>query len=156
MTDNNAAVAETNAETNAANSNGEKWDNRFGVLKGVTKARTRNQKDVVTGVIIGKNNTEFPFQTYSPKMIEHILAKGDGQEVDLRGPVKPWEFVRRTEAGGTYKERGTMFTAMMVNTKRTGAKKAETAAEESVSEETGASVDAQADAGNSIDDQIPF
>lgn len=156
MTENNAAVAETNAANNAANSNGEKWENRFGVLKGVTKARTRNQKDVVSGIIVGKNNTEFPFQTYSAKMIEHILAKGDGQEVDLRGPVKPWEFVRKTEAGGTYKERGSMFTAMMVNTKRNGAKKADVAGEEGVSEETGASVDAQAAADASIDDQIPF
>ena len=157
MTETNAAVAETtSSNANAANANGEKWENRFGTLKNVRKAKTRNQKDVVTGIIVGAKNTEFAFQAYNPKMIEHILAKGDGQKVELRGTVQPWEFTRKTEAGGTYKETGSMFTAIIVNTTRPAAKQAGAAADgaDSASEATGTEVDAKADA--SLDDQIPF
>ena len=114
MTAQNAAVADTTS--NAANRNsGEKWYNRFGTLRNVRTGKSKNKASYVAGEIVADNGLVFPFQTFNLKMVNLLLSLGDGQKVSLRGPLKPWEFTRKTEAGGTYKEVATMFVPMMDN-----------------------------------------
>lgn len=148
------AAADT-ATPAAANANaGDKWYNRFGTLRDVRSGQTRNKAAYVSGEIVADNGVVYPFQTYNIKVINLILSLGDGQKVSLRGPLKPWEFTRQTEAGGSYKEKALMFVPMMNNPpKEKPAPTQDSTAGDGVSETGAAPAGVVAE---SVDDEIPF
>jgi hypothetical protein len=114
MTDQNTAAAST-SNTNA----GEKWVNRFGTLKNVSKGNTRGGKPMVRCTIVGKNGQGKEFDVscvaYGDKVMAAILAAGNGANINLRGTVESYE---KPMEGGKYTERATVFKAIMVNEKK--------------------------------------
>jgi hypothetical protein len=146
MTEQNTAAAST---SNAATA--DKWVNRFGVLKDVSKGQTRGGKPMVRATIVGTNSQGKSFDVsvvaYGDKVMAAILAAGNGAKINLRGTVESYE---KPMDGGKYTQRTSVFKAIMVNEPK--AKGAATASDAgAASDETASTTMRKIE-----DEEIPF
>lgn len=150
MTDQNTAgTTSNNVQT--------PWVNRFGTLANVSKRTTKNGKPMVAFTLIGQgkakpDGTRESFEVkcvaYGQKVMDAVLAAGNGQYISLRGPMETFD---KSMDGGKYTQSTTVFKAAMVNEKKAAAA-GEAAPAAGAASEAAASSTVQED----LEDQIPF
>jgi len=118
--------------------------NRFGTLSDVERKIARNGKPFVRAKLtsIPKAGEPFvtPFASFNQKVIDAVLASGNGGFISLRGPIE-----KRERDGGKYTEDA--FNPVMVNTPK------EKAAAEGEAQAGAVEADA---AAKQVAEEVPF
>jgi hypothetical protein len=147
MTENNNTAADTAANADDAKKKGAPWVQRYGKLTSLRKRSSRQGEFVTFEIDCGKFTQQGV--SFSPKVIEAMLAAGKGATIWAKGPIE----LREVKVNGAAHDEETFKAVFFKN--KTKAPAAKGKAEETGSDEGKADEgEAQADADGVIDGTV--